>query len=160
MGVRSRWARRFLFALLLGLAGGAFAAEPVDFSYPDLDGKKVNLSDYRGKWVVVNFWATWCPPCLHEMPDLDMFHGERADKDAVVLGLNDEDVSASRLKEFLQDYDISYPILQVPRGKTTVFGPVNVLPTTYLVAPDGKVVAMQKGLITADGISRFIANYH
>ena len=152
--------RKFGLFLLLLTALPTWAAQPVDFSYPDLDGKQVRLSDYRGKWVVVNFWATWCPPCLQEMPDLDMFHTERSQKDAVVLGLNDEKLSADRLKSFLKDYDIGYPVLQVPRDETTVFGPVNVLPTTYLVSPEGKVVAAQKGLITADGISRFIAGHH
>ncbi|MES9935022.1 MAG: TlpA disulfide reductase family protein, partial [Sedimenticola sp.] len=58
---------------------GVLFAEPADFSLPDLDGRTVKLSEFRGKWVVVNYWATWCPPCVEEMPELELFHSQNKD---------------------------------------------------------------------------------
>ncbi|MBI5041729.1 MAG: TlpA family protein disulfide reductase, partial [Gammaproteobacteria bacterium] len=73
--------------MVLGLVLNAgVQAEPVDFSLPDVQGKQRNLSEFRGQWVVVNFWATWCPPCLEEIPDLVLFHERHQAKDAMVLG--------------------------------------------------------------------------
>ncbi|MEW8429404.1 MAG: TlpA family protein disulfide reductase, partial [gamma proteobacterium symbiont of Ctena orbiculata] len=63
------------------------AAETVDFELPGLDGKRYRLSDYRGKWVLVNYWATWCPSCREELPELEVFHNNHKDTDAVVLGV-------------------------------------------------------------------------
>jgi peroxiredoxin len=140
---------------LLLLTGGA-AANP-DFTLLDLDGKTHRLSDYRGKWVVVNYWATWCPPCLEEIPELVDFHDRHKDLDAVVLGVNMEQVTLDKLRQFVEEYFISYPVLPGTPSMATV-GPVRGLPTTYLVAPDGRVVARQVGGITAAGIETFINN--
>ena len=81
---------RLLVVFVLLFAGPAMA-EPVEYSLPDLDGKMHSLADYRGKWVIVNYWATWCPPCQEEIPDLVNFHDSHKDDDAVVLGINLED---------------------------------------------------------------------
>lgn len=146
-----------LLLMIFMLFATPLAAEPVDFSLPDLNGRMQSLSDYRGKWVVVNFWATWCPPCLEEIPDLVHFHDARKDKDAVVLGINFEDAAPEQLRTFVDDYLISYPILLNPDlGAPTPTMTVGGLPTTYIISPEGELVARQLGPITGKIIEDYL----
>lgn len=142
-----------LFAALVWNA--AAAASGVDFTLKGMDGKDHSLSDYRGKWVVVNYWATWCPPCLEEIPELVHFHENHKDKDAVVLGVNMEDLSKEKLAAFIDENFITYPVLRHAAGMTAV-GPVPGLPTTYLISPDGEVVGRKLGGITSEDLESYI----
>ena len=148
--------RLMLAAILLALAGLA-QAEPVDYSLPGLDGKTHSLADYRGKWVIVNYWATWCPPCQEEIPDLVAFHERHRGKDAVVLGVNYEDIGAEQLKDFVDSFMITYPILRADPDPATPLGPIPGLPTTYIIAPDGSPVARQVGPVTGEQLDEYIA---
>jgi len=148
-----------LLACLWSAAATANTSED-DFSLPDMDGQTHSLSDYRGKWVLVNYWATWCPPCLEELPELEVFHSGAEGK-AVVLGVNMETIGETDLRAFVERQFLSFPILvatETPR-RDQLIGPVDGLPTSYLVAPDGKIVARQVGQITADAIEEFIERY-
>lgn len=141
--------------LMLGLP--AVAEEPVDFSLPDLDGQPRTLSEFRGKWVVINYWATWCPPCLEEIPDLVDFHERHHDRDAVVIGINYEDIPAPQLRAFSEEYFINYPILQAEdmrpaHERLSVGG----LPTTYIISPEGEPVARQIGGVTDEVLEDYI----
>ena len=148
-------------AMLACIVGGQslFAADKPDFSYTDIDGRIHKLSDYRGKWVLVNYWATWCPPCLEELPELEVFHDSHKDKDAVVLGLNMEDIGADRLRAFVEEQFLSYPILMAGSKPREVLGRVPGLPTSFLVNPEGEVVARQVGPVDGKSIESFIENY-
>ena len=132
-------------------------ADKVDFTLPDLEGKPVSLSDYRGKWVIVNYWATWCPPCLEEIPDLVELYEDHRDKDVVVLGINYEEVSLDYLKEFVGSHFISYPVLRMDPIPVTTLGPVLGLPTTYIISPEGERVARQEGPITRKALETYLA---
>jgi thiol-disulfide isomerase/thioredoxin len=147
-----------LSALLLLLVL-PFAVQAVDMPLVALDGSKHNLNQYRGKWLVVNYWATWCPPCIVEMPELQSFHDEHVDKDAMVIGINSELISQDRLQTFLEDYFISYPIFVSKPAQQSELGLIPGLPTTFLVTPQGKVVARQVGPITQEMIEQFIHNW-
>ncbi|MBI5461523.1 MAG: TlpA family protein disulfide reductase [Gammaproteobacteria bacterium] len=144
--------------MLLGLVLNTGArAEPVDFSLPDVQGKQRSLSEFRGKWVVVNYWATWCPPCLEEIPDLVLFHERHHAKDAMVLGINFEDIPAEQLRAFVDENQMSYPVLRngdidPPHARLDVEG----LPMTYIISPEGEPVARHVGSITADELEAFI----
>ncbi len=151
--------RILLPVLMLQSVAGGTPAEAVDFTLLDLHGKKHRLADYRGKWVLVNYWATWCPPCLEEIPELEVFHSNHKDSDAVVLGVNMEDIDLEKLKAFVEEQFISYPILRSRPGFRTELGPVSGLPTSYLISPRGEVVARQVGPITAELLDDYLENH-
>ncbi|MGD2075068.1 MAG: TlpA disulfide reductase family protein [Gammaproteobacteria bacterium] len=134
----------------------AVLAEPVDYNLPDLKGERHSIADYRGKWVIVNYWATWCPPCQEEIPELVDFHERHKNDDAVVIGINFEDVGRDQLESFVESYLISYPILRSEPLPETPLGPIPGLPTTYIVAPDGSPVARQVGPVTGEQLDDYI----
>lgn len=102
------------------------------------DGNKFDLAQHRGKWVVVNFWATWCNPCLKEIPELDAFDKERDNVE--VIGLAYEEIERADMEAFLKEHVFSYPIALVDVYKPPAdFGIPKGLPMTYVIAPDGKV---------------------
>jgi thiol-disulfide isomerase/thioredoxin len=149
---------RVILLLLLTLSTSFLLAEPVDFELEGLDGKTYKLSDYRGKWVLVNYWATWCPPCREELPELEVFHSNHKDKDAVVLGVAMERIKKERLQSFVDDQFISYPILIMKPAASTELGRVPGLPTSYLINPKGELAARQVGPVTLEDLEQFIAN--
>ncbi len=138
------------------LFSAASAAEPVDMTLTDLDGKQVKLSDYRGKWVVVNYWATWCPPCREEMPELESFHAANEKDRAVVLGLNTEVIDKQQILDFLDENFISYPNFMVGPVAESPLGRIPGLPTTFVITPQGELVARQVGGVTREMIENFI----
>ena len=128
-----------LTTALCFLAGSA-VAEPVDYSLPDMAGKTHSLADYKGKWVIVNYWATWCPPCQEEIPDLVDFHDRHKDTDAVVLGINFEDIGAEQLSSFADSFLIRYPCCVPSRWRRLHWAPYPACRRPYIIAPDGSPV--------------------
>jgi thiol-disulfide isomerase/thioredoxin len=129
--------------------------EPVEFSLPQLDGAPISLSEFRGQWVVLNYWATWCAPCRKEIPELSELHQQR--EDITVLGIAYEDVDAEMFEQFLQEFFVSYPILvadvyQPPQP----FGAPRVLPTTIILNPSGRSVKAFLGPVTRHDIETFV----
>ena len=136
------------------------AADPVqEFSLPDLDGRQHTLSEYQGKWVIINYWATNCPPCLKEIPELEDFYRRHKDSDAVVLGVNYEDIKLSWLKDFIGSVKMTYPVLLAEPDQPTPFGSVMVLPTTIIVSPTGDLSGVHRGAITAEMIDDYIRDH-
>ncbi|QDE41566.1 TlpA family protein disulfide reductase [Luteibacter pinisoli] len=121
-----------------------------------LDGKPFDLAAQRGKWVVVNYWATWCVPCIKEMPDISAFVTSR--KDVVAIGLAFEDSDPNDIRAFVAKHPVTYAIAQVdvmapPKDFDTPKG----LPTTYLIAPDGHVAKRFVGPVDAAKLNEAIA---
>ena len=120
-----------------------------DFTLLDLNNNKVSLSDFRGKVVVLNFWATWCPPCIAEAPDLVEVSKAYKDKGVQFIGVSDDDVSA--LKKFVSDYGIEYPILL--DGSVDRIMPkwgISAIPTTFILNGNGEIVFKKVGMMTRE----------
>jgi len=112
--------------------------EKQDFTLKDLHGKKWTLSELHGKIVVVNFWATWCPPCRKELPDLDAIYTHFQSKGLVILGLDDED--PFKITQFFGGHDLSYPVLLDTNRKMANAFHVDGIPKTFVFNRDGKLV--------------------
>lgn len=132
---------------------------PAEFVLPDLNGQEQSLSQYRGKWVAVAFWATWCAPCVKEIPSLKAFHGKYQAEDAVVIGVNMESIEVEKLRLFVNEHAINYPVWHMEPALETPLGKVVGLPTTYLLNRAGEVVAREIGAITGEEIESFIQRY-
>jgi len=145
--------------LLAVLLVHAALAGAVDMPLKMIDGTLHNLKDYQGKWVVVNYWATWCPPCLAEMPDLQAFHDKHAEQNAMVVGINTENIGRDQLEDFLDTYFITYPIYISSLKSSSELGLIPGLPTTFLVSPKGRVEARQVGGVTSEMIENFIKKW-
>ncbi len=143
-------------------AGESAAAAPADAAafpplrLPLIDGTEYDIATHRGSWVVVNFWATWCAPCVKEMPELSALHD--AHDDVNVVGLTYETIELQTLRDALARRPVSYPIAivdpyELPPGIAAPRG----LPMTYLIDPQGNVKREFLGPITRADIERAIA---
>lgn len=137
----------------------AFAepAATANFMLKDMSGNKHQLSSYKGKWVLVNYWATWCPPCLEEVPDLVNLYDHRKQKDLMVIGVVFDYKDVKEVNEYVDDMLMSYPIVLGDDSVTAQIGSAEVMPTTFIYNPQGVLVKIKRGLITRDYIERMIA---
>lgn len=111
----------------------------VDFTLTDISGKSWKLSSLKGKVVLVNFWATWCPPCRKEMPDMEALYNRFKDKGFVILAISDEDIS--KVKPFVESNKYTYPMLLDPGRKVNTAYHIEGIPKSFLYNREGKMVA-------------------
>jgi peroxiredoxin len=157
-----------LAVLLTALAPGAHAADEVcnvsrrkanfDFTVRDIAGKNVRLSQYKGQVVLLNFWATWCAPCKHEIPALTALYRDYKERGFVVLGVSvDSEVRA--IKPFAREMKMNYPVL-IGAGRedlSQAFGPFIGFPTSVLVGRDGKVCVRHVGVVSKAKLERQVS---
>ena len=119
--------------------------EAHDFAGDMMDGKTVNLKDYRGRFVLLNFWATWCSPCLKEMPDLEKAYRQMGKEKLVVLAVGMGE-SVEKIKAFFNKYGFSFPLLADKKMEITKLYGVRNIPVTYLIDPAGIVLGRALGI--------------
>ena len=123
--------------------------DPVDvpaFTVRDIDGKTISLADLKGKVVLVNFWATWCPPCRAEIPDLVKLQDKYRDK-LVVLGISEDEVDPAQVKAFATEQKMNYPIVMATTELRQIFKGVAALPTTFVLDTEGKIQMRHVGML-------------
>ncbi|HEY9268779.1 MAG TPA: TlpA disulfide reductase family protein [Methylotenera sp.] len=149
----------FTLSQLLWVNQLAYAelAAAANFMLNDMSGNKHQLANYKGKWVLVNYWATWCPPCLEEVPDLVNLYDHRKQKDLMVIGVVFDYKDVKEVKDYVDDMLMSYPIVLGDDSVTAQIGSAQVLPTTYIYNPQGVLVKIKRGLITREYIERMMA---
>ena len=118
-----------------------------DFSLKDANGKTVKLSDYRGKVVLLNFWATWCGPCKVEIPWFMEFEQQYKDKGFAVLGVAMDDEGWQAVKPYLSERKVNYRVLMGDDSVTQLYGGVDSLPTTFVIDKDGRIASAHVGLV-------------
>jgi len=152
--------KKLAIGLLILMISQFSFAEPsakTNFQLKDMTGIKHQLSNYKGKWVLVNYWATWCPPCLEEVPDLVNLYDQRKQKDLMVLGVVFDYKDVKEVTEYVDDMLMSYPIVLGDDSVTAQIGSAEVLPTTFIYNPQGVLVKVKRGLITREFIEKIIA---
>jgi thiol-disulfide isomerase/thioredoxin len=129
------------------------------FTVTDLTGRTMSSRDWKGKVVLVNFWATWCPPCLAEIPDLIALQDKYRDE-VVVIGVSEDEGSIDAVKRFAEDRKINYPIVMATPELQQLFPGVIALPTTFVLDPEGRMAHKRVGLLNAkqtEGVTRALA---
>lgn len=119
-----------------------------DFTLKDVNGRTVRLSDYRGKVVLLNFWATWCGPCKIEIPWFMQFEQELKDRGFAVLGVAMDDEGWDAVKPYIEQHKINYRIVLGNDSVADTYGGVDALPTTFLIDRDGRIAAKHQGLVS------------
>ena len=139
-----------LFAFALFASTVTASEQIVDFTLPDINGKSHSLSDYRGQWVIVNFWATWCGPCIEEIPELIEVSKLTDPVTPVVIGIDFEEIDTESLLEFINALKMDYLVLRIGERPLVPFEPLKGMPTTFIVSPEGKIVFRKIAAVTKE----------
>lgn len=138
--------------------GSAYAAG--NFALQDMAGKTHLLADYKGKWVIINYWATWCPPCLEEVPELVALYDDRQSQDVQVIGVVFDYENVEEVEAYVDDMLMSYPIVLGSESVAKQIGPAEALPTTYIYNPLGVLVKVKRGLVTRQYLESIMMRAH
>lgn len=142
-------------AAMARLAADDVSRQDADFALTDLQGKNWKLSDLRGKVALVNFWATWCPPCRSEMPDLDALYQRFKSQGLVVLAISNED--AATVKPFVNKFKITFPVLLDPGDSVNEQYKISGIPKTFIYGRDGRLVAQAIDMRTSGQFQDMLA---
>jgi len=144
-------------------AGPGFMRVPIPkvaapaWSLTNLDGQLLDSRSLTGKVVILNFWATFCPPCIREIPDLSAFHLAHSNEPVAVIGLSLDTTGAPSVRDFVQRFKIPYPVALADPATAEAFGGVGQIPSTFILAPDGTFSARYLGALTREELERALA---
>lgn len=121
-----------------------------NFELTTLDGETVSLHDYRGKKVFINFWATWCPPCRAEMPDMEKLYKSREDIEILAVNLTSSEQNEEVVGEFVEDFGLTFPILMDRNADVSTMFQVSAYPTSYMIDSEGRIQSVVIGAMNYD----------
>lgn len=174
MKFKSKWISLVIAALLVVGLGSFLAFSSADqpqakeetpakgstIKLKTLDGQVVSLKDYQGKVVLLNFWATWCPPCVAEIPDLVKLHTNYKDKGFTVLGVVVENPGLeAKVRKMVKDFEMSYPVVWGTQELVDEFGPIQAIPRSFFLNQDGKVVEDIEGMGNYQMFEKLVKKY-
>lgn len=143
-------------ALLTCLIALSSCSQSPDFYF--LDGKPARLSEYRGQWLLVNFWAEWCSPCREEVPELNELFAAAAEHNLAVIGISYDPLSNDDIRSIVKDWNIKYPVVATEPMPILPFKLPKSLPGNYIISPEGEVVSKLKGKQSVETISKLLIN--
>ena len=133
-------------------------ADALEYSLQDLQGNVQNLSQYQDQWVIVNFWATWCGPCIREIPEL-MAVADRHVENVQVVGIAFEKTPIDEIRSFVAKLGVTYPVLIIGGEPLVPMEPLKGLPSTFLISPERQVVHSHVGPVTEDALTDWLDRY-
>jgi len=142
--------------LIIIFAATAIVACNSNYTFQDSTGKFYPKSELSGKWLVINYWASWCEPCRKEIPELNKFYLAHKNKDVLVFGVNYDHVQGDKLKQIIQKMNVKFPVLISDPSKRYNIKSVTVLPVTYLISPKGKIKKVLYGPQSRESIEKVI----
>jgi len=146
---------RALLLLSIILFASAASAQVQNFAFQDVYGKTHRFSDFRGKWVIVNYWSPRCGPCISELPTLKYVAHRFRDR-VVVLGMDAGETPDREMRQFIRRHGINYTIAPTQDSTMFALGLIYGVPTTYIVSPQGQIVDSRTGMVDVRYIQRHI----
>ena len=142
--------------------GEILASIPGEMNYPapslelsDMQDQTVSLADYQGRWVLVNNWATWCPPCRAEMPELNAYYEAHKDDGFVLIGISSGDTK-TQIEDFIQEYGLSFPMWQDPTSASLRAFRMDYLPSSFVIDPSGTVRLAWTGAVSLATLETYV----
>lgn len=135
-----------------------FLTKAPEWKLKDLDGREVTSEEFKGKVVLIDFWATWCPPCVKEIPEYTALQKKYADQGLVILGFSLDELPPARVREFGERSKLGYQVLMGDEETVMAFGGIEGLPTAFLIDRDGYIRHRKVGLTDMKGYERLIVS--
>lgn len=126
----------------------------------DLKGQTVASTQYADSLVLLNFWATWCGPCVKELPDLEKLHANFKDRGFKVVGVNLDEGDSSDIEDFIRKRNLSFPVIRpISNHMMEDFGGIRYIPTSFLISPDGKIIRRFDGKVSFDSLESIVEQH-
>ena len=152
---RNQLIRSVLLAWVISLTPFYGSAAPIDYELVDIYGENKQISDYQGRLLFVNFWATWCGPCIREIPDLIEFRNTFGDR-IEVIGIAFEKTPVDQIRDFAEELNINYPVLLIGDEPLIPMEPLKGLPSTFVLSSTGELLKTHIGPVTANELERWL----
>ena len=151
----TKWAT-ILSSLLISATATVAAAQTPNVAFQDIYGRQHQLAEYKGKWIIVNYWSPQCGPCLSEIPALKQVAAKFRDK-VVILGMDAGETPDADLRRFIRQKGINYTVVPTQDSTMFAFGLIYGVPTTYIVSPQGQIVDTHMGAVTVEQLQNYFA---